>query len=150
MKIVPTVNLAIAADHRGFALKQNLIERHLFGDHMIVWHDCGAQDGERSDYPVFAKKLCEQILANTGPDRGILLCGTGTGMAMAANRFKHIYAAVAWSEEIARRAREEDWSNVLVLPADYLDLEQSAKIVTAWLHAEPKAGRYHARVAMID
>lgn len=150
MKIVPTLHLAIAADHRGFVLKQKLIEQQLFGDYMIVWHDCGASDSERSDYPLFAKKLCEQILAGSGLDRGILLCGTGTGMAMAANRFKNIYAAVAWSEEIARRAREEDWSNVLVLPADYLDLGQSAKIITAWLHAEPKAGRYHARVAMLD
>lgn len=150
MKIVPNIRLAIGADHRGFELKQKIIEMRLFDDIMVTWSDCGTQSTERSDYPIFAKKVCALICSNDGPRMGILLCGTGVGMAIAANRFKGIYAAVAWNQEIAKRSREEDWSNVLVLPADYLDLIQSIEIITVWLKSEPKAGQYYQRISMID
>ncbi len=156
MKLLPTIHLAIGADHRGFLVKQKLIEQHVLADKIIVWHDCGAQSAERSDYPEFAQKLCKMILENSdkdptaAPTRGILICGTGNGMAIAANRFRGIYAAVAWNAEVARRAREEDWANVLALPADYLDIDAIVEIVTAWLQVEPKTGRHRERVLAID
>jgi ribose 5-phosphate isomerase B len=81
---------------------------------------------------------------------GVLLCGTGVGMAIAANRFKGIFAAVAWNEAVARASKEDDNANVLVLPADDLSEEQTLRIVSAWLGAHFKEGRYRERVAQID
>lgn len=155
MNMPSELHIAIGADHRGFVLKQNILKATTIAGYKMVWHDCGADTAERSDYPVFAQKV--SVLVRAGADnielpvtRGILLCGTGTGMAIAANRYRGIYAAVAWNEDIARRAREEDWTNVLVLPADYLSIDESLACIAAWIKAEPKPGRYHDRILKTD
>lgn len=71
-------------------------------------------------------------------------------MAIAANRYKKIYAAVAWNPEIARRIKEEDNCTILVLPADYVTLNESIAIIDAWQNAQYKAGRYENRIALLD
>jgi ribose 5-phosphate isomerase B len=141
--------IALGADHRGYTLKEYIKQQSLFGTTDVTWLDVGAFDAERSDYPVFAEQVCRSILEGEA-DCGILLCGTGVGMAIAANRFKGIFAAVAWNETIARASKEDDNANVLVLPADDLSEEQTQRIVAAWLGAHFKEGRYRERITQID
>jgi len=139
------MKISIGADHRGFAFKQHLIKALP----TLSWIDVGAHDDVRSDYPVFAKKVCGHMLEGAA-ELGILLCGSGIGMAITANRFPRIYAAVCWNVEIARVSREDDGSNVLVLPADFIDEKLMVAIVQAWLQATFKQGRYQQRLSMID
>ena len=79
-----------------------------------------------------------------------MLCATGVGMAIAANRFPNIYAGLAWNEEIARLSKEDDNVNVLVLPSDFVSNEQMIAMTRAWLSAQFNEGRYAKRIAMID
>ncbi len=144
------MKIAIGADHRGFETKEIIQATMTLQIDDVKWIDMGAFNGESSDYPLFAQAVCEEILRGR-VDYGVLLCGTGVGIAMAANRYKKIYAALAWNTEVARLSREHDFANVLVLPADYMSGEYAVACVRAWLHAEPlEGGRHERRVEMID
>lgn len=142
----------MGSDHRGFELKQ-LIRDNFVKDAEIEEDikllDLGCYDSERTDYPLYTLPVCLEVLQGSA-QAGILFCGTGIGMSIAANRFSHIYAGIAWNEEVARRAKEDDNVNILVLPADYLTFDSAAKIINVWLKAEFKGGRYKARLDMID
>ena len=145
------MNIAIGTDHRGFMLK-NEIQRTLIktaDGKPITWTDVGCFSDVYCDYPIAAKQVVEAIRAGQA-DRGVLLCGTGVGMAIAANRFKGIYAALVWTQELAHAAREHDNANILVLPADLLTPEQSNEIITAWLAATFEGGRNQHRIDEID
>jgi len=143
------MKIAIGADHRGFATKE-YIKKHITPESDdITWIDVGAFNDTRSDYPVYAKEVAELILDGQAAC-GVLLCGTGSGVAMAANRFKGIYAAVAWSQAQAQEDKEHDHINVLALPADYLAPEKAVAIIRAWLRAQKLDGRYAERIAMVD
>lgn len=144
-----TITLALGADHRGFALKAYLAQHNTIGRYTVNWHDVGAYTVERSDYPVFAIAVA-QLLGKKSVDAGIISCGTGIGMAVAANRFAGVYAGVVWNETVARLAKQDDNINVLVLPADYISHEQGLALVQVWLEAEFKGGRYAERIALID
>ena len=137
--------IAIGADHRGYARKQE-IQQQL--SH-VTWHDCGTDSSARTDYPIYAHAVVRELLTGKA-EQGILLCGTGAGMAIAANRHPGIYAAVAWNIDIARHAKEEDYVNVLVIPADYLNVAETIAIIRTWLSAKPKDEQYKERIAMID
>lgn len=139
------MNIAVGADHRGFAYKE-YIKEIMSG---ITWTDVGAFTDERSDYPIFAQKLSTLIVAGQ-IDGGVLLCSSGVGMAIAANRYKKIYAGVAWTVEVAQACKEDDNVNVLVIPVDYVSKEDCIAIITAWHHASFKEGRYAERLEMID
>ncbi len=140
--------IAIGADHHGVVLKKWLQESFLFSQ-PLKWLDCGTHGFERVDYPIFARKVCDTLIGHRA-ERGILICGTGIGMAMVANRFKGIYAGLVWNAEVARRARAEDNVNLLVLPADYLDQQEAQQIVEAWLCTPFNGGRYAQRISLID
>jgi ribose 5-phosphate isomerase B len=139
------MKISIGADHRGFSLKTNIIQH--FDEH--EWLDVGTYTDQRTDYPLFARKVCQDLLTGVA-DCGVLLCGTGNGIAMAANRHKGIYAAIAWTADIARLAKEHDNANVLVLPASCIDPGDALIIVEAWLQAEFYGGRYQQRLEMLD
>lgn len=141
--------IVIGSDHRGYHLKEFLTSLSQIGDETVSWVDIGTDNEERTDYPIYAEKAVEAIFAGDA-DCGILLCGSGVGMTIAANRFKGIYAVLAWDAEIAQRAKEEDKANVLVLPADYLEQDQAISIVQSWLEAQFLGGTYQNRVAQID
>lgn len=141
--------IGIGADHRGYEMKEFLKQYDALNDSSITWHDVGAFSDERSDYPQFAKDVSKKI-QNNEIDYGILLCGTGVGMAIAANRFSDIYAALVWNEDVAQRSKEEDNANVLVLPADYINKINALEMVKVWLKAEFKNGRYAKRIAQIN
>jgi ribose 5-phosphate isomerase B len=141
------IKLAIGADHRGYAYKTFLLNAAELSH--ITWHDVGADNAERSDYPLFARRACA-LLKDGTVEGAVLLCGTGIGMAMAANRMHGVYAGVAWCAEVARRGREEDHINVLVIPTDYVMKNDLVSLVRAWYEAHPKGDRYAQRVAMVD
>src|SRR5579872_1573304 len=107
------MKIAIGTDHRGFLHKEYI--KNSMTD--ITWVDVGTHDQERTDYPIYAEQAAQLLLSNS-VDYGILLCSTGIGMAIAANRHKNIYAGVVWNEEIARQSKAEDNINMLVLPSD--------------------------------
>jgi ribose 5-phosphate isomerase B len=143
------LTIALGTDHRGYDYKLVIQNGVSLETKHINWIDVGAFSAERSDYPSFAVSVVRAVRSGQA-HAGILLCGTGIGMAIAANRFEGIYAGVAWNAEVARRAREEDHVNILVLPADYITPAQSIPIIQAWLEATAKSGRYADRIAMID
>lgn len=141
--------LVIAADHRGFHMKHTIKERFELPDYTITWIDVGAFDDQRSDYPVFAHDAIVKMREHSTA-QAIMICGTGIGMAIAANRYKDIYAAVTWNAEVARLAKEDDNANVLVIPADYASEKEAFAMITSWLQAEFKHGRYAQRLMLID
>lgn len=143
------MNIAVGADHRGYAQKELLKNKRELAGHTIEWVDAGAFDAQRSDYPEYAQLVAQKVSAHE-VDCGILLCGTGTGMAMAANRFAAVHAGVAWNVTVAQRCKEEDNVNVLVIPSDFVDDAQMVAMVQAWLTAKFKNGRYEQRIDMID
>lgn len=143
------MKIAIGADHRGFSGKEYLKQHVVMKDNPIIWLDVGTFQSDRVDYPIFAQQVCEAILSKK-VDCGVLLCGTGIGMAIVANRFPKIYAGVAWNEEVAGASKRADNSNVLVIPSDFVSLEESVAIVHAWLTAIFQGGRYQQRIGMID
>ena len=106
------VNIGISSDHRGYAFKEYLKFQTLIGDYTIVWHDFGCFTSERCDYPPFAQKVAQAIRKHE-VQWGVVLCGSGIGMAIAANRYPGIYAGIAWNSDVARKAKEDDNVNVL-------------------------------------
>lgn len=141
------MKIAIGVDHRGFEHKQFIVKQQF--DTAIEWLDVGAFSQERSDYPEFAINVCKAMQEGKA-DGGVLICGSGVGMAVTANRFKNIYAALVWNEEVARLSKEHDKANVLVLSSDFVTAGQSVKMINAWLQAKFRGDRYQKRIDMID
>lgn len=141
--------IAIGADHRGYFMKEFLKKHIEVDNNHISWIDVGAQNDQRSDYPVFAITACNLILEKKA-DYGVLLCGTGIGMAMVANKFTGIYAGITWCEEVARLGKEDDNINVLILPTNYVSSSQGYACLASWLNAKFKNGRYQQRITMIN
>jgi len=139
------MRIAIGADHRGYRHKELI--KNKFKE--ISWLDVGASNARRSDYPIFAQAVCE-LLNKDSADRGILLCGSGIGMAIAANRYREIYAGVAWNPDVAVHARRQDDINVLVIPSDFVSSRTLVPIVKAWLKTKFSGARYQERLDMID
>ena len=134
--------LFIASDHAGFALKSKLCDRFK----SLV--DLGTNSEESVDYPDFAYKLTNEVLKDAG-NLGILICGTGVGMSMAANRVKGIRAGLVSNNEIARLIRQHNNANVLVLPGRFMDEEEAKKSVKTFIETEFEAGRHQARIDKI-
>jgi ribose 5-phosphate isomerase B len=139
--------IPIGADHAGFALKERLVAMlRALGYEPL---DLGTHSADSADYPDFAHRVAERV-ERRDAQRGVLLCGTGLGMAVAANRHPGVRAAVAWSPEVARLAREHNDANVLVLPARFVDEAEGVEILKAWLDTPFAGGRHARRVAKID
>ncbi len=140
------MKIAIAADHAGFEEKEKV--KKTLDDIGVEYTDMGTNSGDSVDYPDYARKVGEAVAAGDF-DKGILVCGSGTGMAIAANKVPGIRAAVAWNEEIARLSRQHNNANVLSLAARYIPDEEQAKIVKAWLETDFEGGRHERRVEKI-
>ena len=138
--------IAIGSDHGGYKLKEE-IKRYL-DEKEIGYEDCGTNSEERTDYPIYAEKVARKIV-NKECDRGILLCRSGAGMAVVANKFKGIRAANIHEEEEAKFAKADDDINVITLGGDYLTVNQAICIIRNWLGTEFKGGRYKERLDMI-
>lgn len=143
------LTIAIGTDHRGYTIKQELIQKELVGHHEITFVDVGTHTPERTNYPPFAHAAVT-LVREKKVHGAILLCASGIGMSIAANRFKGIYAAIAWNETIARSAKQDDNANILVLPASSLSRDECIACINAWLSAEFKGGIYQERLALVD
>lgn len=140
------MKIALAADHAGFEEKEKL--KSELASLGVEYTDMGTDSDASVDYPDFARKVAEAV-AKGEYERGILLCGSGAGMAIAANKVPGIRSAVAWNEEIARLSREHNNTNVLALAARFTADYEIKNIVKAWLDAEFDAGRHERRVEKI-
>lgn len=137
------MKIGVASDHGGFALKTALVPFLQELGHEVV--DLG-NDGEASvDYPDYAAKLCEAMRKGEF-ERGILICGTGIGMCMAANRHRHIRAALCHDAFTARMSREHNDANVLCLGGRVLGPALALDIVAVWLATAFEGGRHQRRI----
>ncbi len=140
------MKIAIAADHAGYQEKEQL--KPLLDDLGVTYEDLGTVSPESVDYPDYARKVAEKV-ARGDVEQGLLVCGSGTGMAIAANKVPGVRAAVAWNEDIARLAREHNDANILSLAARFTPLDELQKIVRAWFAARFDGGRHERRVEKI-
>jgi ribose 5-phosphate isomerase B len=139
--------IPIASDHAGYELKQHLgaaLEK--LGYEV---EDLGTHSPASTDYADFAHPLAEKV-EHGEVKRGVLLCGTGLGMSYAANRHSGVRAAVAWSPEVARLAREHNDANILILPARFVSEDEGVEILKTWLETQFEGGRHAGRLAKID
>ena len=138
--------IALAADHAGFDEKEKI--KATLDDLGIEYADMGTASTDSVDYPDYAKKVGDAV-ANGEFEQGLLVCGSGTGMAIAANKIKGVRAAVAWSPEIARLARQHNDANVLALPARFMSDDEAEKVLKAWFESDFEGGRHARRVEKI-
>jgi ribose 5-phosphate isomerase B len=141
------VPLVLASDHAGFDLKEKLkasLER--LG---VRYEDAGPQSPDPVDYPDYAKKVAAKVSRGEA-ERGLLVCGSGQGMAMAANRFRGVRAALPFDEDSARLSREHNDANVLALGGRVLDADRAERILKVWLATPFAGGRHAERVRKID
>ncbi|MEO5341616.1 MAG: ribose 5-phosphate isomerase B [Magnetococcus sp. MYC-9] len=142
------VVVAIACDHGGTPLKQQLVAQ-LLGKPEVEVLDLGTEGLESVDYPEYAQRLCTALLAGQA-QRGILICGTGIGMSMAANRHPGIRAALCHDELTARLSRQHNDANVLVLGGRVIGSAVAAAVLDVWM-AEPfEGGRHQRRIEALD
>lgn len=137
----------IGADHAGINIKNYVKELFEAYGHEVM--DLGTNTKERVDYPDYAKKVCEEVLKNSG-SKGILICGSGIGMSMSANKFDGIRAALCHNEYSARMAREHNDANVICLGERVSGYGMIEAIVLSWLNASFEGGRHEGRVAKIN
>jgi ribose 5-phosphate isomerase B len=137
------MKIAIGSDHAGYEDKEK-IKRQL-EELGVEYEDVGTNSTESTDYPIYAKKVAEKV-ARGEVEQGILVCGSGNGMQMAANKVRGVRAALAWNAETARLAREHNDSNVLSIPARMISPEEVSKVVKSYLEAEFEGGRHARRV----
>ena len=139
--------VAIAGDHGGFALKQK-IRKHLI-ERGIEIADLGTDSEESVDYPEFGK-ACAQAVASGKADRGIVICGTGIGISIAANRIRGIRCGLCTSVEMAELSRKHNNANMLAMGGRITSVEDAIRITDAWLDTELEGGRHSRRVDMLD
>jgi ribose 5-phosphate isomerase B len=139
--------LVLASDHAGFELKEKL--KRALGRLGVPFEDLGPASADAVDYPDFARKVAERV-GRGDAERGLLVCGSGQGMAMTANRYPGVRAALPWNEETARLSREHNDANVLALGGRVLDHVQAERILEVWLATPFAGGRHERRVRKID
>lgn len=140
------MTVALGADHRGFPIKIE-IKRYLRGRHIRIM-DCGADTPEPVDYPIIARAVAEAV-ARRRARFGILLCYTGNGMAIAANKVKDARAAVALTPVFAHYARLHNDANILVIPAGFTPTNKIKIIISEFLKTKFEGGRHRRRVNLI-
>jgi len=141
------MTVALGADHRGFKLKEELKRWLAAQGHEVI--DFGPASADRVDYPDYAFKVAGAV-ARRRADRGILICSTGIGMSIAANKVQGVRAALADSVRLARLSREHNDSNVLCLGADVVTAAQARRIVSVWLRTGFAGGRHARRVRELE
>jgi RpiB/LacA/LacB family sugar-phosphate isomerase len=140
------MKIALASDHAGYAEKERL--KPLLRELGLEVEDLGTASEESVDYPDYARKVAERV-ADGEAQQGVLVCSSGTGMAITANKVPGVRAAVAWSEETARLARQHNDANVLAIGARTTPPDEIPKIVRAWFDSNFEGGRHAARVEKI-
>jgi ribose 5-phosphate isomerase B len=142
-----SIKIAIGSDHAGFELKEQLITYLRSHNNNVIDKGCFSID--RADYPDYGHAVANAVI-NNEVDFGILMCGSGNGINMSANKHKGIRAALCWNAEIASLARQHNDANILVLPARYISIEEAYKCLDDFLTAKFEGGRHQARLEKID
>ena len=137
------MKIAIGSDHAGFEDKEKI--KHQLDELGVEYEDVGTNSAESVDYPIYAKKVAEKVV-NGEAEQGILVCGSGNGMQIAANKVHGVRAALAWNAETAKLARQHNDANVLSVPARMIPPEEVAKVIESWLSANFEGGRHARRV----
>ena len=140
------MKIALASDHAGYAQKERL--KPLLRELGVEVQDLGTDSESSVDYPDYAAKVGEAV-AQGQVDQGVLVCGSGIGMEIAANKVPGIRAALVWSEETARLARQHNDANVLAIGARTTPPDEIPKIVRAWFKTDFAGGRHAERVEKI-
>ena len=138
------MKIVLGSDHGGFELKEAVREKLHNNGHDVT--DVGCFSTDSVDYPDFAEKAVENILTGNS-QMGILICGTGIGMSIAANRHRRIRAANCCDEYTVKMSREHNDANILCLGARVLEKQEALKLVSIWLETEFTAGRHQKRIA---
>jgi ribose 5-phosphate isomerase B len=140
------MKIAIGCDHAGVALKNELTP--ILDNLNVEWEDFGTKDEESVDYPDFGEKVSRAV-SEGKVDRGILICGTGIGMSIVANKFPGIRAALCQEDYSAKMSRLHNDSNMLVLPGRVIDTATAVNIVKAWFNTDFEGGRHQSRLDKI-
>lgn len=145
------MKIYVGADHNGFGLKESLVSYLRQAGYDVV-DDGDERLDPQDDYPVFASKVVNNILTSEDNQAvGILLCGSGQGMCMAANRFKGIRACLGYDRESIRSARNDDDANILCLPARHLKKDNTNLLVETFLNTPfSHVGKYQRRIKQLD
>jgi ribose 5-phosphate isomerase B len=142
-----SISISIGSDHAGFELKKQIID--YLKNKLFIVIDKGCFSEERADYPDFAHHTAESVIRKES-EFGILMCGSGNGINMTANKHKGIRAALCWTSEIAAMARQHNDANVLVLPSRYITISEALKCVDVFLSEKFEGGRHQERIEKID
>lgn len=141
------MKIAIASDHGGFALKET-IKEHLLKRGLEVT-DLGTDSETSVDYPVFGK-ACGEAVASGSADRGVVCCGSGIGISIAANKVKGVRCALCTSVEMAKLSRQHNNANMIALGGRLTEPELALKMVDTWLDTDFEGGRHQRRTDMLD
>lgn len=139
--------IAIGADHGGYKLKEEV--KRFLEEKGIECKDFGTYSEERVDYPDIAKQVSKAVQSNEC-EKGILICRSGYGMSMVANKFKGVRSAPCFEETAAKFSRMHNDANVLALGADYVTTSQAIQIVRVWIATEFEGGRHCGRLEIIE
>ena len=144
---VPENTIVIASDHAGFKLKEYI--RGELDKLAIPYEDVGAYNDERSDYPVFISRAASKVSKGIF-SRGIVVCGSGIGASIVANRFKNVRAALCVTPQMAMLSKQHNNANVLVLGERIISQETATEILKKWLETPFEGGRHQTRVELIE
>lgn len=139
--------IAIGSDHGGYKLKEE-IKKYL-EEKEIEYIDCGSYSEENVDYPDIAKEVAEKIQSKKC-EEGILICRSGIGMSIVANKFRGIRCAKCENEQEAKVSKMHNSSNVLAIGADYISTSEAIRVVRAWIATEFEGGRHENRIKIIE
>ena len=141
------MRIGIGSDHGGFDLKEQVKEYLKSLNYEVL--DCGCFSKDSCDYPLFAKEVAEKV-ANKNLDYGILICTTGIGMSITANRYPGVRAALVSNEDMCKMTRMHNNANVLVMGAKYTTIEDAKKYVDVFFNTEFEGGRHERRINLIE
>lgn len=139
--------IALGSDHGGYKLKEE-IKKYL-DEIGIKYKDFGTYSEERCDYPEFAEKVAKSVQKKEC-EKGVLICGTGFGVSIVANKFKGIRCASCWNEEVAKLLKGHNNANIIALPGRFISVSQAIVILRAWIATEFLEGRHAERLQMIE
>lgn len=141
------MHIAVGSDHAGLATKETLVQLLRDQGHDVI--DCGTHTTERVDYPDFGVAVATAVVSGAA-DGGVCVCGSGIGIAMAANKVAGVRAATVWDATSARLAREHNDANVICVGERLIGPELASEAVQAWLDADFEGGRHSARVQKLN
>jgi ribose 5-phosphate isomerase B len=142
-------SVAIGSDHAGFELKEFIRETWKNAAQNIVFSDAGTYSSDSVDYPDYAHQVALKVEKGEAA-AGILICGSGNGVCMAANKHQGIRAALCWTKELAELARQHNDANILCIPARFISKETALEMINAFLNTSFEGGRHANRVAKIS